>query len=193
MIAQPNGFVSIEQLLQEPGWEDRIRRKAKRLKASGLVPLSSIDEVSNDLRSAVWERLHNEQIPPVQAGSFVGQALHCAVVDVVRKARTGNETLHRQAVLPCTEKYCDADSSTLLHDTIEVDYRRRSPKRDLDLEMDVREALNEPSLDARDHDVAVGLQDGISRAAVARHIGVPRSTSYGSVTRLRRVLDSLNE
>jgi RNA polymerase sigma-70 factor (ECF subfamily) len=176
-------FVSCGDLLQQPEWDCLIRRKARSLKRRPCFQRESRDDIENELFSRVWERLRNTAIPGDRPWQFVRQALNCAVCDLIKSADSKKRRFEREAVLLSTRVNGSDGRCMTMHDA--VPDRRRS---DLDMQIDVRDLLDAAPTSVRG--LGLALREA-TRSEHARDLGVPRSTTYEDLAKLRRVLEPL--
>lgn len=145
-----------------------IRVKAQRLVAKhGFTP-SDLDDLQQELTLDVLESLPAFDADKAQLTTFISRVIDRKVSNIIRHRYAGKRDYRRELG--------SLDSQT---------EDRRCSSEKLDLHIDVKLLL--PELSSEQRELATLLQD-FSITATALRLGIPRTTLYSDIDRLRESL-----
>lgn len=174
---------SCAALLATGIWKERIRRKAKRLKLRLHFRRVDIDDVEQELRIGVWQRLGDHQMTAETLEAYFNRALKHSAVSLIRQIEGKRKAFNNSMQSLDAPVHDGAQACVLLHETVTT----RSPG-DIDLELDVHDLLEDAP--ERVKALAMGLKE-TSRAGYARQRGMARGSTYRDLKAARLSLDAL--
>lgn len=184
-------FVSHDDKLTDidPVAKEIIRRKARYLKRSGGFLSSDLPDLEQELSQHVLERKPAYDPRKADWERFVSAVVTASAANCLRDRHAAKRDPRRLRPLPTTPEPDQPESvrakeklSEQAHDARLGRYRP-SDQEQLELQLDVREALARLPQDLRR--IAERLQY-ISPAALVRELGMPPTTLYTFIARIRR-------
>ena len=176
------------------GWLDRveewfIKSKARQLMNKAGFSVSDIEDIEQDLRLDVLERLPGFDPTKSNRRTFIAMVVNCRAATILKRRhaekRNGGDWLRSLDVLVPGED----DDEVAFHETLEGDVRRpieRTAEERCDLVADVHQVVASLPDDLRPW-CAILAEQNISEAS--REFGVPRIRIYQIKARIRAAFE----
>ena len=173
--------------------EKTIHHKAHRLAATTRDPIGDVDDIKQELRSDLIERLPKFDPNKAAQNTFVARLIDHKISKLVRHGNAGSRD-YRRVECSVNDNITDATGAKTQRahtmDMDEIDIRRgkrnRPSQDETDLKIDISLTLSKLSPD--DQRIAAQLKvQSISEAA--KTLRMPRTTVYEARKRIRRIFE----
>ena len=170
-----------------------IRHKARQLVGKAGYTYDDVDDIEQELRIDLTERLPRFDPNRAAQNTFVARLIDHKISKLIRHRTAGNRD-HRRIACSINDTITDTNgdsvqrAQSMSQDDMDerMGKRRRTAQEEIELRIDVSVAMSQLTPD--DRRIAARLKNE-SITEAAKSLGMPRSTIYEARNRMRRIFE----